>query len=181
MYTVQRSKIEPDLLEIRKGDSLVQEIYVPFELGKIPEVFDSVEGVFAWVSEREMKRAKSYALWLLSRKGYSKRNLEKKLKEKRYSNKVSLEVLQKMEDLGYLSDEDLTLSIIKKKIAQGYGPGYIRQYLFSQGLKAEGEIMTEEEERESIEKWKKKLKGKDPAKIFAYLQRRGFTLLRNLF
>lgn len=177
-YSLRRSAFDPEYIEVVFDQSVVQEVKVLFKLPRVPVSFSSLEEVLSWLKDVEQKLAKGVSYRLLSSRSYSKMGLFQKLKMKGFSEKVSLGVIEEIEKLGYLSDADFGKGVVDQKIAQGYGPMYIEQYLKVKGLnpRLAREIMDGEKQRESLKKWEKKLKGKEKHKKIAFLLRRGFDL-----
>lgn len=183
-YSLQRSAIDPDFLEISLQGIVIQEVRVHFEIPKSQVSFSSLDEVLAWLGEIEYKQAKAYAYRLLSRRSYSKYILLKKLKEKKYGETKCQKVIGEIEQLGYLSDEDVGEMAVSQKIKQGYGPQYIERYLQELGLdpRLARQNMDVEKQREAIKKWDHKLHGKEKKKRIAFLIRRGFdfNVIQNL-
>ena len=93
-----------------------------------------------------------------------------KLLQKKYS--IAEKIADEMDQYGYLPDDLLAASIVRRKEMQGYGPRYITQYLKERGLKSPLEF----NELEAIQKWIPKLQKKERSKAIAFLLRKGFSL-----
>lgn len=182
-YSLRRSSIDPEYLEIVFDHVVVQEVKVLFRLPRAEVSFLSVEEVLTWLGEIEVKLAKASAYRLLALRSYSKAMLLDKLKGKGFSLIPCLKVIGEIEQLGYLSDEEFGKRAVDQKIVQGYGPLYIEKYLQSKGLdpRLARQRMDREKQKQSLMKWARKLKGKEKSKMIAFLLRRGFdfSLIQN--
>lgn len=174
-YSLRRSAVDPEFLEIISEDVVIQEVRVPYAI-RLPASFSSLDEVFACLEEMERKLTKAAAYRLLARRSYSKMRLFQKLREKKFSEEQCRKVIEEIEQLGYLSDADFGEMAIRQKMAQGYGPQYIEQYLRTLGLdpRLARQVMDEEKQKESLQKWALKLRGKEGSKRIAFLLRRGF-------
>lgn len=133
----------------------------------------------------EQKVALNYALFLLSRRSYSTFELKKKLKEKLISRAAIDLTLSKCE--GYISDEELILSIIRVEAGRGKGERAIVEKLVKRmgrnreemaGL-VEENYTTESRQAKAIQLLKKKFPGcltyETKAKALRHLVGRGFS------
>lgn len=175
-YSLRRSAIDPDFLEIVLEGIAIQEIAVPFKIRYFPPSFDTEEEVRLWLAQMEEKLLKSSAYRLLARRSYSKTMLQQKLKEKRFSSSQIEKIVDEFEKLGYLSDADYAEMLIQQKMRQGYGPLHIERVFRDQGLDVciVRKRMNQQMQKEAIKKWLVKLRGKDKSKQIAFLLRRGF-------
>ena len=87
------------------------------------------------ITESETKRACEYLLSLISAKMYSKNELKTKLKNKGYESEVIENAIHKLEECGYINDEDYA-----RLYAQSAGlksARQIQQKLFQKGINCE--------------------------------------------
>ncbi|HSX25943.1 MAG TPA: regulatory protein RecX [Chlamydiales bacterium] len=173
-FTLQRSAIDPNLLEVWCESQCIEEIFAPFIIRKIPVSFDSIERVKKWLVEIEWKLARSRAYWLIARRSYASGVLRQKLVEKRFSAAVCDRVIEELEKSGYLNDGAFFEQAILREFRRGYGPKYIEMKLKAQGRKVR-ELVTPEMQKERIRQLLPKLKG-DRQKAMRALFRRGFDL-----
>ena len=77
-----------------------------------------------------------YAVGLLTRREHSRHELLLKIRQKFSSVDAPAEtkVLERLEDLGYQSDERYVEMVVKARTNRGYGPRYIRQYIETRGV-----------------------------------------------
>lgn len=80
------------------------------------------------------KKARDYALWLLSRQAYPSMKLKRKLLSKGYTQETVEQVLHYCIDRGYLCDLSWSESFVRVQQAKKYGPSTIRQKLYMQGI-----------------------------------------------
>ncbi len=139
------------------------------------------------------KKVFNAAQRLLARREHSQIELKQKLLKRDFDKQVIDEVLLRLIELGYQSDERYTSACLRSKANKGYGPNYIRQYLNQRGVSLrlidESFNNCDIDWFESIEKvWLKKFSGmpehiKDKAKQQNFLYYRGFDteLINKLF
>lgn len=175
---IRQSTFDPAYWEVLLDGVVIQEMKISFPLRGVPRDFVSLDAITTWLEETEYKLVKAAAYRLLARRSYSKAMLFRKLKEKKFSEKTYQKVIEEIEKLGYLSDSDFGYALVEQKIRQGYGPYYIERFLQEKGLDSSivRQKMDAKTQKESIKKWALKLRGKDPAKMTAFLMRRGFDL-----
>lgn len=178
VYFLRRSRIDSQFVEIVKGDLVIEELKFPTTIQKFPRGFPSKEELLFWIDETIKKQIKILAYRLLNRKNYSKNSLSQKLIEKGFSSQFCEKIIDELEKMGYLSDQDYAETLIRQKMRQGYGPSYIERYLQGKGLDPhQNRIdMDSETQKESIQKWLIKCRGKNRNQIFLFLLRRGFDL-----
>lgn len=179
MY-IRRSAFDPRFWEVVENDVIIQELQIEFQIYETPESFIDLEAIITWLQETEYKYARKKAFSYLARKSYSKAMLLQKLREKKFSQKTCVEVIQEIEKLGYLSDEDFAKSFVEQKVRQGYGPHMIKRFLQEKGLDCKNVKM---DQKAAMQKWAQKLRGKDRSKKTAFLLRKGFDfeLIRSVF
>jgi regulatory protein len=126
--------------------------------------------------KKKLQPIKSKAFFLLAKKAYFTKELERKLREKGYPSQEIFSLLQEFTERGWLNDKDLALRYIKRQEALGYGPRVIALKLREKA----GPILiplneTQEVARNVIErKYKRDLPHKKN-KVIAALLRRGFS------
>jgi SOS response regulatory protein OraA/RecX len=169
MITLVRSHIDPRWYEVRRGEEVLQEIEVRFQLFRIPRSFMSVEAALRWLQETERKLAKNKVHRLLGARSYPKTLLFRKLMEKGYGEEVCRGIVDELEQLGYIQDEGYAAQLIEREFRRGYGPRVIEMKLKSKGLGTElvRKIVTESMQREKIRELMKK-------KSMQAIARRGF-------
>jgi SOS response regulatory protein OraA/RecX len=172
-FTLRKSLIDAGLYEILESGQLVKEIAIPFKIYKWPSAFSSIEEILRFISSEEKRGAKRAAYRLVAAKQQSAFELQQKLERKGFSQNCLNALIEEFKQLGYLSDGDLTQSIIEKEIRRGYGPRYIEAKLRSLGLATDQvrKIVTDKLQQGAIAKLKKRW-----PKPAAALQRRGFDL-----
>lgn len=127
----------------------------------------------------ECKVAKSYAVYLLSKKAYFSLELIKKLKSKKISEEAAREALSFLKKKALLKEEPLIESFIKKKMEKGYSASFAKRALKEKaGLSIESPSYLDESV--IIKKlYEKKFKGKElntqgKQRVFQFFLRRGF-------
>lgn len=184
VYSLRRSAFDPEFLEIILDGVVIQEVKVLYSIKKIETSFGSAEEIFAWLEKMETQLAKSAACRLLARRSFSKEGLFQKLREKKFSEMQCRKVVAEMEKMGVLSDLDFGEALLLRKMAQGYGPRYIEKYFEQKGLDPGlvRQRIDEEKQKELLEKWALKMRGKERKQKIAFLLRRGFDfrLIHNI-
>jgi len=74
------------------------------------------------------------ALGLLARREHSRRELKLKLKQKGYEGEEAGAALDRLGEQRYQDDERFAQSLVRSRVAQGYGPMRVRAELKSHGL-----------------------------------------------
>lgn len=173
MFILKQSSIDPKFFEIKEGNKVWEEVKILFPLKRFPSSFSSLEEVKTWLEKEEKKRAKSYALYLLNRKGYCSKQLLDKLSKKGFSFFVGKELIQRFTELGYLNDEDFYSLAIEREFQKGKGPRFIALKL-QIPLEKVREKISFEREREKIVSFTKK--EKLTKKLMGKFLRRGFDV-----
>ena len=78
--------------------------------------------------------AYSKALGLLARREHSRRELKLKLRQRGYEGGEASEAIDRLGEQQYQDDERFAGSLIRSRVAQGYGPMRVRAELKSHGL-----------------------------------------------
>ncbi|MFM2485780.1 regulatory protein RecX [Celerinatantimonas yamalensis] len=137
--------------------------------------------------------AKGAVVELLSRRGYSRAQLVKKLKEKEYSTDEIEQALDYAQQQGWINDFEFAMGLTRSRLQSGYGGAYIRQYLTSKGVSSEiaAQVIADEQwdwwqalERAFSKKYRQLPQTwPERRKCQAYLYRRGFDsdLIRQFF
>ena len=107
----------------------------------------------------EIQRAYSYTVKLLTGRDYSKKKLEEKLKEKKYSRETITHVINEVSDRGFLREEEYVSSRIKAFMNKGYSKKYIHQKIQREAQSVDLDVindifneygMTEEEQVQKL-------------------------------
>lgn len=175
-FYLLRSVFDPRFVEIRQGDSIIQELEVTLAIRNLEKQFLSLEDCLEWLKREEMRLAKAMAYRLLGGRAYGRAALEKKLLQKNFSRVILGALLDDLEKLGYLNDADLTERIVEKEFAKGYGPKYIELKLRSLGMNSKIVRLVIDRQRQiaSIEKLTQKNSKKAGRSLVAFFARRGF-------
>lgn len=85
--------------------------------------------------QRESARARNVALRLLSRREHGWAELEGKLLAKGFPAEAVADALPALRDEGLQSDARFAAALVRRRIARGYGPAYIRRELRSRQVR----------------------------------------------
>ena len=133
-------------------------------------------------AESEVERAQEKALSLLERQKYTKKQISTKLKTKGYLPATIEKVIEKLEEYGYVSDEDYAGSFIRSTGNKSVKE--LKFSLISKGVKQEiveraieeaevDEVETIERLAEKFMRYKENTK-ENRTKLLSYLYRKGF-------
>lgn len=134
-----------------------------------------------------LAKAKMVALKFLSYKDRTKREVIRKLKEKEFNKEVTKKTMIFLMNYGYINDKEFSRKFVKNKIvSKGYGKFVVVSELRKKGVSEEiiNDVMqgTAELEYETALRFANKkarrldlTEYKDKQKLYAYLQRRGFS------
>ncbi|MBB6215314.1 regulatory protein [Anaerosolibacter carboniphilus] len=87
------------------------------------------------IEEEEQNKANHYALKLLSFRGRTRQEVEKKMKEKEYEAPTIEKTLAFLQTHNYINDEDFAASYIRDKVnIQKLGKMRIKQELYQKGI-----------------------------------------------
>lgn len=135
------------------------------------------------ISQSEHRRAKEKALWLISFRDHSSKELHDKLR-KDYSEEVATDTVERMFELRLLDDESYARRLAKDLCSKHQSPSNIRQKLIQKGIDREtAESIVEELDIDPVEeicaliekKYSSKLSDeKDLRRTVAALQRAGY-------
>lgn len=102
------------------------------------------------ISESQLRRAKEKALWLISYRDHSSKELFDKL-SKDYSEEVSEATVQRMQELRLINDEAYARKLSKDLHSKHQSPSNIRYKLIQKGIdKEEAECIVEELEIDPV-------------------------------
>ncbi len=148
----------------------------------------SDETVEKVIKSERYNRLKNYAMFLLSRKSYSKKSLYDKLLRKGFEKENIEKVLNLFDEMKLINDEYFAKNLTRTLQARGKGAVYIKNELKKHKIDSERitEILSEpEDETEEYERAIKVIKKKYPnfdgkdkdmqRKAAMFLQRRGFS------
>lgn len=144
-----------------------------------------IENIETLLFQSDFKRAKSRALWYLSRSDHSKKALTDKLIKGGFSKESVDLAVERMEELGLINDEALAVRLFEYFSSQKMSKKEIYHKLILKGIERElaKDIVFCDDESES-EKIKELLKTKYSSKldseenikkVYASLVRKGFT------
>lgn len=85
--------------------------------------------------QRESARARNVALRLLARREHGWAELQGKLLAKGFPAEAVADALPALRDEGLQSDARFAAALVRRRIARGYGPAYIRQELRSRQVR----------------------------------------------
>ena len=140
-------------------------------------------------NNREKEKIKAAAYRLLKLRLRSKRELQQRLKGRKFSNSLINGVISELEEKGLINDRDFALFWARSRLQRGWAERKIKQELRQKGIEEEiqeevfealkKEIKKEEVLRELFERRWQRLKEEDAAKrrrkIFSFFMRRGFS------
>ena len=165
------------------SNELSKHVYKPFFYKKLRDLkqaktVDEFSEIF---NKMEQKRSFQYATYLLSKRSYGSNELKAKLLSRFISEESSQLAIEKCLQCGYIDDEALVLSYIRRELRKGYGPKLlISKIAFKLRIEKEDVQniydmqVTEEELLEQRQKLVAKKKFSDPYKERQYLYKRGF-------
>ena len=162
------------------------ETIVVFGLKKNLEIDDTTFDKI--LKHNNSNRITSYALYLISKKMYSKKSLSDKLASCGFEKEDIQKVLSRFAELNYINDEEFAKVLADYLRKKGKGPYYIQNELNKHNIDSEilnKVLKCQDEENEPynqiiyiIKKKFKKFDGKDKSevrKIATFFQRRGFS------
>ena len=153
---------------------------------------DPDTGEFPELDEAKLKRlrekAQNYCFWALSQSDKTRAELEQKMKAKNCPEDILVETLDKMEELGYLSDQRFAESFVyNSTVLRKKGKRRVEQDLRRKGVSSEiieeavASTSPEEERVRAVEIVEKKLRGtakleprKRKERLAGYLIRNGY-------
>ncbi len=168
-YVFAISKLDVAFYNLKEGEELPKKKY--------DEILENVV----------ISKAKMTALSYLSYKDRTKREVIRRLKEKGFTKEVTKKTLVFLINYGYINDVEFSKKFVKQRVcSKGYGRYKVIRELREKGVSEEIiELVTEDiedDERETAFKFgTKKARNldleqyKDTQKLYAYLQRRGYS------
>ena len=84
-----------------------------------------------------LSNARTAAADLIGRRAISRRDLEKKLREKGAGEAEARYAAEWMEAIGAINDAEYAAALVRHYGGRGYGPAYIRQKLYEKGVPRE--------------------------------------------
>ncbi len=148
-------------------------------------VSQDVENIHELLLKSDFKRAKSRALWYLSRSDHSKKALRDKLLRGGFANESVDKAVSRMEELGLINDEALAQRLFEYFSLQKMSKKEIYHKLILKGIERElakdTVFCSDENECDKIKellatKYAKKLDSEENIKkVYASLVRKGFT------
>ena len=84
-----------------------------------------------------LSNARTAAADLIGRRAMSRRDLEKKLREKGASEAEARYAAEWLEAIGAINDAEYAAALVRHYGGRGYGPSYIRQKLYEKGVPKE--------------------------------------------
>ena len=177
-----------DVLHLSVGESFYREIHVSI-FGKHPKIRFCEENAEEQFSAKEFERARYFVFKRLSQRGYSSFELRNQLQERLVSEQGVEQVLAECFRLGYLDDEVWIEQFIREQKLRKTGPKMIAAKLYKKKVPRSffepflENLLTLEEQKEAIDRLlatRFRLRNlddfKEKNKIFAALQRKGFTV-----
>ena len=149
--------------------------YTYRRLGAPEEI--SVESVEEFRRECMFPEQYGYCLDLLSRRGYSSRELQNKLSERGVPDSVIEEIITRLTEEKLICDEEFSKDFVRsRQLYHKQGYYKIRQDLLKKGISLSREDYNEEAEEEVLKELVTKLSEKqtEPKKIISRLMRKGF-------
>ncbi len=136
-----------------------------------------VESVEAFQKECVFPEQYDYCLGLLSRRMYSKKELWEKLKLRGCPQNIAEEILEKLEENGYISDENYREQFLYSRTTykkQGFYK--TKQELLAKGISLDAQSYDFETERNNLKEQIALLVAKqiDTKKIYSRLMRKGY-------
>ena len=145
-----------------------------------------IEDIEKLLFESDFKRAKSRALWYLSRRDHSEKELKDKLIKGGFSPEASIKAVERMCEMGLVDDRTFAKRFFEQMVAYNHSSTKEAVYKLKQkgisiDIIKELEEESEFDESENIKllierKYANRLKTeKDVEKVFAALVRKGFS------
>jgi len=165
-----------------------EESAVKYQLKKGMEI--DGEQLKTLIYEEELSKAKRYVYMLFSRRMYSSKEIEGKLKRQGYTDDIIKDVISEMEGYGYVDDKTFAEEWVQSRInSKPKGRLVLKRELVNKGIEEDtidnilNETMSESVQRDlALELARKKVKSyrNDDAisakrKLYAFLNRHGFS------
>lgn len=176
----------------RKGLTLItledkSELLLDTELVQINGFAEgkNIEDIEQIIFESDLKRAKSRALWYLSRQDHSEKALLEKLKKGGFSYKACSSAVDRMKELDLINDERYAANLAEYLSSSGVSRRELYFKLINKGVPSDlaREVLSDDETDEVdkikallFSKYEKKLESEEGVqKVFAALLRKGFS------
>ncbi len=118
-------------------------------------------------NRRPKSSARSYALWLLSRRAYSSQALLQRLRGRGYAAEEAQDAVLYLQEVGYVNDEVYAHDFVNWRSQAGNGPRKLRYELKGKGIgedEIEGALASlddEELKQQAMVVARRKLRGRD--------------------
>lgn len=155
----------------------------------LPRSISSKEELADCVAALEYQGTKRFLFYCLARRNYTSQQVKKKLKELLVNEQTASQVIEEMQQLGYLNDEDFVQNYVKSMLAQKKSSKYIVAKLRTKGIqpahtiKFLDELDTDDQRMENLVgllqgryKLNKSTDYHTKQKIIASLFRKGFDI-----
>jgi regulatory protein len=170
-------------VKLENGDELLLDTEIAVAKDLKPGVF--IDDPDALLYESNFKRAKSRALWYLSRGDHSEKGLREKLLSAGFGEEASTAAVERMTELGLINDEKFAKRLVENLSLSGTSKKEIYYKLINKGISSHlaKEILSEDDGDESKKilhllktKYSSKLGSDEGAqKVIAALARKGFS------
>lgn len=165
-----------------------EEVAVKHQLKKGIQIDE--EQLKALIYEDELLKARNYVYMLLSRRMYSAKEIQNKLKAQGYNDDVINEVISKMEGYGYINDKTFAEEWVRSRVNNNpKGLSVLKRELRDKGIEEEtienvlNETMSDKVQYDlALELAKKRIRSYEnddemsaKRKLYAYLSRHGFS------
>lgn len=185
VVSVKKGKKHLSEVLFENGTSLVLDSEYCFEQGIFPDTLIDDEQEKEHKKNSEIKRAKSLAMWHISRADHSERALRDKLKKAGFGIDIVITVINRMKELSLIDDEKLAYRLAPLLISANNSPRQVVEKLVVKGINRElAKAAVAEIENDPKEQIENLLKGqyrnrlsneKDIGRTFNALIRRGFS------
>ncbi len=149
--------------------------YTYRKLGEPAEL--TVDDAESFQRECMLPEQYGYCLDLLSRRGYSSKELKDKLSAREVPSDIIGEILTRLTEQKLISDEEFSKDFVRsRQVYHKQGYYKIRQDLLRKGISLSYEDYDSEAEQKVLQELVEKLvqKGQEPKKIIGQLMRKGF-------
>ncbi len=175
--------------QIKIGEELVAELYQPLYKRHIKKIrkFQEEKPLKDFLGELEKKVGFSYLSYLLDKRALFKKEIEEKLRSRKFSDPGIHAAISKALEYGYINDLELAKSIVRIYCKKQKGPRFIEQILKKRRcgedlIQKVIHISTNSQNDALKELVKKKyptfsqMEFKEKQKVFQRLLRKGFEL-----
>lgn len=176
----------------RKGLTLItledkSELLLDTELVQLNGLVEgkNIENIQQMIFESDLKRAKSRALWYLSRQDHSEKALLEKLKRGGFSDKACSSAVDRMKELDLIDDQRYAENLAEYLSSAGVSRRELYFKLINKGISSDlARGVLSDDETDEVDKIKallyskyaKKLESEEGVqKVFAALIRKGFS------